>query len=160
MHDDDEVGFPCLLGQEEDRSKMASDLPLAFSPTHPPMATRQTYDPVLTHLFNKTEHIGEMVLSPLELQWASTFGNKDLRVTSFSPSSERCLPLLVLHTIGRAIFKLAPSDNQLTTDPRPLTALHMSCLHENKVPYHTHNDPSRLPCLSFSFAGTSDVIHF
>ncbi|XP_024380823.1 RNA polymerase II C-terminal domain phosphatase-like 1 [Physcomitrium patens] len=113
---------------------MASDLPLLYSPTHPTTITRHS-DAFLTNLYHKNERLGEMVLSPQSLDdfWSQVFGN-ELRISSFSTSSERCLPLLVLHTISPGVaFKLAPSDNQQAMDLSALQALHVSCLHENKT---------------------------
>lgn len=115
-------------------AEMASDLSLNYSPTHPPTMARHS-DAFLTNLHLKNERLGEMLLSPQSHDdyWSQVFGDQ-LRITSFSTSSERCMPLLVLHTISPGVaFKLAPSYSQQATDLSALQALHLSCLHENKV---------------------------
>lgn len=113
---------------------MTSDLPLIYSPTHATTITRHS-DSFLTNLFHNNERLGEMVLAPQSLDdyWSQVYGN-ELRITSFSTSSERCLPILVLHTIAPGVaFKLAPPDGHKAADLPALQALHSSCLHENKV---------------------------
>ncbi|KAG0582824.1 hypothetical protein KC19_3G088900 [Ceratodon purpureus] len=113
---------------------MASDLPLIYSPTNATTIARHS-DSFVTNLYHKNERLGEMVLSPQSLDdyWSRVYGN-ELRITSFSTSSERCLPLLVLHTISSGVaFKLSPSDVQQAAEIPALQALHLSCLHENKT---------------------------
>jgi RNA polymerase II C-terminal domain phosphatase-like 1/2 len=65
---------------------------------------------------------------------------KQIRFLSFSASSDRCSPLLVLHTIGsRVMFKLVPCTQQrqqlASTDAtrRRLNSLHSCCLAESKT---------------------------
>ncbi|XP_050214577.1 RNA polymerase II C-terminal domain phosphatase-like 1 [Mercurialis annua] len=57
---------------------------------------------------------------------------KGLRISQFSPASERCPPLAVLHTISTTgiCFKME-SKNSVSLDT-PLHLLHSSCIQENK----------------------------
>lgn len=139
MHDDRNLAFdnPVSVAAKSRRfgaAEMTSDLPLIYSPTHATTITRHS-DSFLTNLYHKNERLGEMVLSPQSLDdyWSQVYGN-ELRITSFSTSSERCLPLLVLHTIASGVaIKLAPPEGHKASDLPALQALHLSCLHENKV---------------------------
>lgn len=115
-------------------AEMASDLSLTYSPTHATTIPRHS-DSFVTNLYYMNERLGEMVLSPQSLDdyWSQVY-RTELRITSFSTASERCLPLLVLHTIASGVaFKLAPPDGYEATDLAALQALHLSCLHEKKV---------------------------
>ena len=141
MHDDLNLAFALQDGlisgarrRQVSAAEMASDLPLIYSPTHATTISRHS-DSFVTNLYHKNERLGEMVLAPQSLDdyWSQVYGN-ELRITSFSTSSERCLPLLVLHTIAPGVaFKLSPSEGQQAADIPALQALHLSCLHENKV---------------------------
>ncbi|KAL5996411.1 hypothetical protein ACLOJK_026489 [Asimina triloba] len=64
--------------------------------------------------------------------------NKEIRISHFSPPSERCPPLAVLHTIaagGGACLKMEQSKpwSQPPEESPPLFSLHTACLRENKV---------------------------
>ncbi|CAK9854814.1 unnamed protein product, partial [Sphagnum jensenii] len=92
-------------------------------------------DRFVTCLFDASDSYGEVVLTPqtADAYLSHAFG-KEIRFLSFSASSDRCSPLLVLHTIGSGVlFKLAPSQRQLATDTRRLNSLHSSCLTESKT---------------------------
>ncbi|KAG9441000.1 hypothetical protein H6P81_016854 [Aristolochia fimbriata] len=58
--------------------------------------------------------------------------NKEIRISHFSPPSERCPPLAVLHTIASfgACFKM---EAKLQSEESPLFILHSACLRENKT---------------------------
>lgn len=63
---------------------------------------------------------------------------KEIRISHFSPVSERCPPLGVLHTItpsNGVCFKMEESTSNTTTidNLSPLHLLHSSCIQENKV---------------------------
>lgn len=57
---------------------------------------------------------------------------KEIRITRFSPSSERCPPLAVLHTISSCgvCFKM---ESKSQSQDSPLFYLYNTCLRENKV---------------------------
>lgn len=61
---------------------------------------------------------------------------KEIRISHFSPPSERCPPLAVLHTINNAVagmcLKLESTVKNLLPDS-PLSVLHATCLRDNKV---------------------------
>lgn len=61
----------------------------------------------------------------------------EIRISYYSPQSERCPPLAVLHTITSSsgvCFKLeSSSKSQSQQDYSQLNLLHSSCLRENKV---------------------------
>ncbi|XP_058084156.1 RNA polymerase II C-terminal domain phosphatase-like 1 isoform X2 [Magnolia sinica] len=64
--------------------------------------------------------------------------NKEIRISHFSPPSERCPPLAVLHTIaaGGACFKMEQSKPPLSEqseESSPFFSLHTACLRENKT---------------------------
>ncbi|XP_068640149.1 RNA polymerase II C-terminal domain phosphatase-like 1 isoform X2 [Aristolochia californica] len=58
--------------------------------------------------------------------------NKEIRISHFSPPSERCPPLAVLHTIASfgVCFKM---ESKLQSEESPLFSLHSACLRENKT---------------------------
>ncbi|XP_068645447.1 RNA polymerase II C-terminal domain phosphatase-like 1 isoform X2 [Aristolochia californica] len=58
--------------------------------------------------------------------------NKEIRISHFSPPSERCPPLAVLHTIASCAvcFKM---ESKLQSEESPLFSLHSACLRENKT---------------------------
>ncbi|KAL8460368.1 hypothetical protein ACS0TY_031267 [Phlomoides rotata] len=79
---------------------------------------------------------GERVLGEVELHpqngvvWVGQLN--EIRISHFSPPSERCPPLAVLHTVSSTgvCFKLeSPAKNQ----DSPLSLLHASCLRDNKT---------------------------
>ncbi|KAG8385604.1 hypothetical protein BUALT_Bualt03G0062400 [Buddleja alternifolia] len=79
---------------------------------------------------------GERVVGEVELHqqdgvvWGEEL--KEIRISHFSPPSERCPPLAVIHTINSAgiCFKLeSPAKNQ----DSPLSILHATCLRDNKA---------------------------
>ncbi|CAA0836000.1 RNA polymerase II C-terminal domain phosphatase-like 1 [Striga hermonthica] len=57
---------------------------------------------------------------------------REIRISHYSPPSERCPPLAVLHTINPAglCFKL---ESAASNQDSPLSLLHVSCLRENKA---------------------------
>ncbi|CAN0852972.1 RNA polymerase II C-terminal domain phosphatase-like 1 [Linum grandiflorum] len=59
---------------------------------------------------------------------------KEIRITDFSPPSERCPPLAVLHTISSTgiLFKMQPR-NPLTLQSTPLHFLHSTLIQDNKT---------------------------
>ncbi|XP_077241726.1 C-terminal domain phosphatase-like 1 isoform X2 [Tasmannia lanceolata] len=58
--------------------------------------------------------------------------NKEIRISHFSPPSERCPPLAVLHTITSfgVCFKM---ESKTLSQESPLFGLHTACLRENKT---------------------------
>ncbi|XAR66443.1 Phosphoprotein phosphatase [Bertholletia excelsa] len=57
--------------------------------------------------------------------------DKEIRISHFSPPSERCPPLAVLHTItSGACFKM---ESKLQSQESPLYLLHSACIRENKT---------------------------
>lgn len=65
---------------------------------------------------------------------------REIRVSRFSPPSERCPPLAVLLTVNSAgiCFKLESTGKNVDS---PLSAMHATCLRQNKVlpPNSTEN---------------------
>ncbi|GFP94718.1 RNA polymerase ii c-terminal domain phosphatase-like 1 [Phtheirospermum japonicum] len=57
---------------------------------------------------------------------------REIRISHYSPPSERCPPLAVLHTVSSAgiCFKL---ESTVKNQDSPLSLLHASCLRENKT---------------------------
>ncbi|OIS97517.1 PREDICTED: RNA polymerase II C-terminal domain phosphatase-like 1 [Nicotiana attenuata] len=87
---------------------------------------------------------GERVVGELELLYGGengvVWGEKVLRISHYSPPSERCPPLAVLHTItsssttGNGIsFKLEPTKSKSLSPDSPLFLLHSTCLRDNKT---------------------------
>ncbi|KAL0305788.1 UNVERIFIED_CONTAM: RNA polymerase II C-terminal domain phosphatase-like 1 [Sesamum radiatum] len=78
---------------------------------------------------------GERVLGEAELHPSDGFvlGNelKEIRISHYSPPSERCPPLAVLHTISATgiCFKL---ESTAKNQDSPLSLLHATCLRDNK----------------------------
>ncbi|XP_060195707.1 RNA polymerase II C-terminal domain phosphatase-like 1 [Lycium barbarum] len=81
---------------------------------------------------------GERLVGEVELNGV-VWGEKVIRISHYSQSSERCPPLAVLHTIttgnGNGIsFKLEPTKTLLNQDSSsPLFLLHSTCLRDNKT---------------------------
>ncbi|KAL0353132.1 UNVERIFIED_CONTAM: RNA polymerase II C-terminal domain phosphatase-like 1 [Sesamum angustifolium] len=79
---------------------------------------------------------GERVLGEAELHPSDCFvlGNelKEIRISHYSPPSERCPPLAVLHTISATgiCFKL---ESTAKNQDSPLSLLHAACLRDNKA---------------------------
>ncbi|KAL6567433.1 hypothetical protein OROGR_001101 [Orobanche gracilis] len=79
---------------------------------------------------------GERVLGEMQvhLQNGVVLGEeiREIRISHYSPPSERCPPLAVLHTINSAgiCFKL---ESTTRSKDSPLSLLHASCLRENKA---------------------------
>ncbi|CAK9276940.1 unnamed protein product [Sphagnum jensenii] len=97
-----------------------------------------------TSLFDAQDSCyGEVLLMPQTADathLSHALFRKQIRFLSFSASSDRCSPLLVLHTIGsRVMFKLVPCTQQrqqlALTDAtrRRLNSLHSCCLAESKT---------------------------
>lgn len=85
---------------------------------------------------------GERLLGGAELQPQEGFAAlfkaeeiREIRVSHFSPPSERCPPLAVLHTVNSAgiCFKLESTAKNV--DSSPLAVMHATCLRQNKVFY-------------------------
>uniref|UniRef100_A0A1S3XLW3 protein-serine/threonine phosphatase n=1 Tax=Nicotiana tabacum TaxID=4097 RepID=A0A1S3XLW3_TOBAC len=86
---------------------------------------------------------GERVVGELELLYGGdngvVWGEKVIRISHYSPPSERCPPLAVLHTItsssttGNGIsFKLEPTKSKSLSQDS-LFLLHSTCLRDNKT---------------------------
>ncbi|KAL0398639.1 UNVERIFIED_CONTAM: RNA polymerase II C-terminal domain phosphatase-like 1 [Sesamum radiatum] len=79
---------------------------------------------------------GERVLGEAELHPSDgvVLGNelKEIRISHYSPPSERCPPLAVLHTINATgiCFKL---ESTAKNQDSPLSLLHATCLRDNKT---------------------------
>ncbi|XP_038982808.1 RNA polymerase II C-terminal domain phosphatase-like 1 isoform X2 [Phoenix dactylifera] len=58
---------------------------------------------------------------------------REIRISHFSPSSERCLPLAVLHTIASGGVSFKMESRSPPSDESPLCSLHAACLRENKT---------------------------
>ncbi|KAL2253220.1 UNVERIFIED_CONTAM: hypothetical protein Sindi_0116700 [Sesamum indicum] len=79
---------------------------------------------------------GERLLGEVELQrqgggvWGEEI--KEIRISHYSPPSERCPPLAVLHTINSTgiCFKLESTAKNVDS---PLSILHATCLRDNKT---------------------------
>ncbi|KAL0321217.1 UNVERIFIED_CONTAM: RNA polymerase II C-terminal domain phosphatase-like 1 [Sesamum radiatum] len=79
---------------------------------------------------------GERLLGEVELQhqgggvWGEEI--KEIRISHYSPPSERCPPLAVLHTINSTgiCFKLESTAKNVDS---PLSLLHATCLRDNKT---------------------------
>ncbi|KAG6387207.1 hypothetical protein SASPL_152393 [Salvia splendens] len=83
---------------------------------------------------------GERLLGGAELQPQEGFAAlfkaeeiREIRVSHFSPPSERCPPLAVLHTVNSAgiCFKLESTAKNV--DSSPLAVMHATCLRQNKL---------------------------
>lgn len=79
---------------------------------------------------------GERLVGEVEMygEKGVVWGEKLIRISHYSPSSERCPPLAVLHTVTTGLsFKLEPTKSKPLTQDSPLTLLHSTCLRDNKV---------------------------
>ncbi|XP_024536325.1 RNA polymerase II C-terminal domain phosphatase-like 1 isoform X1 [Selaginella moellendorffii] len=103
---------------------------MALAVAPPPLPPRE----FTTFLFNKDDYIGEVRVRPgAEDHVSHMFSGKAMRVSDFSPPSDRCTPLLIMHSIssGGVLFTMdLPQQQQ---QPDGLTFLHSSCLHEAKT---------------------------
>lgn len=78
---------------------------------------------------------GERLVGEVEMygEKGVVWGEKLIRISHYSPSSERCPPLAVLHTVTTGLsFKLEPTKSKPLTQDSPLTLLHSTCLRDNK----------------------------
>ncbi|TKY71675.1 RNA polymerase II C-terminal domain phosphatase 1 [Spatholobus suberectus] len=79
----------------------------------------------------------EMVLGEAEIypEENKNMDLKDIRISHFSQSSERCPPLAVLHTITSCgvCFKMESTTSQTRRQQDALFQLHSSCIRENKT---------------------------
>ncbi|WCJ26998.1 C-terminal domain phosphatase-like 1 [Euphorbia peplus] len=82
----------------------------------------------------------------------------EIRISHFSPPSERCPPLAVLHTVTCGFCCKMESKNSVAVDT-PLHVLHSSCIRENKtavvlvggeelhlVAMYSRNEEKQYPC--------------
>ncbi|KAK1283424.1 RNA polymerase II C-terminal domain phosphatase-like 1 [Acorus calamus] len=77
--------------------------------------------------------LGEVEIQPQNTKTDSLWKFREIRITRFSPPSERCPPLAVLHTVaaGGLLFKTESKPQQSETSP--IFALHSVCFAENKT---------------------------
>ncbi|KAL3689158.1 hypothetical protein R1sor_015467 [Riccia sorocarpa] len=87
----------------------------------------------ISYLFQGDELLGDVFISPQDADhsYVQYLFDKEIRVTSLSPPSERCLPLTVLHTIASngPWFKLIPAEQHV----HGLDQLYTTCLEEAKT---------------------------
>lgn len=79
---------------------------------------------------------GESVVGELEMygEKGLVWGEKVIKISHYSPPSERCPPLAVLHTVTTGLsFKLEPTKSKSLTQDSPLIRLHSKCLEDKKV---------------------------
>ncbi|KAJ7531772.1 hypothetical protein O6H91_14G057900 [Diphasiastrum complanatum] len=97
-----------------------------------------------TSLFNGQDFVGEVTVSPQTEQnnLKLKFG-KEIRLTSFSPLSDRCSPLLVLHTISSdgPLFGISSSPQ---SENNQLTYLWTTCFTEAKTAMLLMDDGAEL----------------
>lgn len=89
-------------------------------------------------VYKGEELLGEVEIYPEENENKNKNKNlvdelKEIRISYFSQSSERCPPVAVLHTISShgVCFKMESKTSQ--SQDTPLFLLHSSCVMENKV---------------------------
>lgn len=85
-------------------------------------------------VYKGEELLGEVEIHPEELNNKKIVDElKEIRISHFSQSSERCPPVAVLHTISShgVCFKMESKTSQ--SQDSPLFLLHSSCIMENKV---------------------------
>ena len=89
-------------------------------------------DGIVARLHNDDKFICDVSISPQSNQIPFVSG-EDLRISSFSIASDRCSPLVVLHTIASegVSFKLEPLENYNGLNEFAL--IHSACLKELKV---------------------------
>ncbi|XP_062013201.1 RNA polymerase II C-terminal domain phosphatase-like 1 [Rosa rugosa] len=93
---------------------------------------------MLKLVYKGEELLGEVEVYPEELNNKKILDElKDIRISHFSQSSERCPPVAVLHTISSngVCFKMESksSSSSSVQDTSPLFLLHSSCIMENKT---------------------------
>ncbi|KAJ0979615.1 hypothetical protein J5N97_015089 [Dioscorea zingiberensis] len=76
--------------------------------------------------------LGDVEVFPVKGKNFQPFLNKEIRIDRFSPSSERCLPLAVIHTISPFSIK-CKIQAKSATEQSPLTILYLSCFQELKT---------------------------
>ncbi|XP_059671081.1 RNA polymerase II C-terminal domain phosphatase-like 1 [Cornus florida] len=76
--------------------------------------------------------LGEVEIYPQNQNGVLNTRDKEIRISHYSPPSERCPPLAVLHAITSCgvCFKM---ESKLQSQDSPLYLLHSSCLRENKT---------------------------
>ena len=90
---------------------------------------------MLKLVYKGEELLGEVEVYPEELNNKKIWDElKEIRISHFSQSSERCPPVAVLHTISSngVCFKME-SKSSSSQDTSLLFHLHSSCIMENKV---------------------------
>ena len=89
-------------------------------------------DGIVARLHNDDKFICDVSISPQSNQIPFVSG-EDLRISSFSIASDRCSPLVILHTIASddMVFKIEPLES--STELREVELVHSACLKELKV---------------------------
>lgn len=84
-------------------------------------------------VFHGETSLGDLEVKSMAKDSKLQFPNNEIRIHHISPSSDRCHPLSLLHTISPFSFlcKLEPSDQQQQQQPN-LLSLHASCFYELK----------------------------
>lgn len=88
----------------------------------------------ITRLYQGDKFTANVVILPQTDHLPFNCG-QDLRVSSFSPASDRCYPLVVLRTIATegVLFKLQPAELSHPAESRELEMMHSLCLKEFKT---------------------------
>ncbi|XP_072987720.1 RNA polymerase II C-terminal domain phosphatase-like 1 [Typha latifolia] len=87
-------------------------------------------------MFKSTVYHGNSPIGEVEIYPQNSNSDtcvREIRISNFSPPSDRCPPLAVLHSIAArgVLFKM---ESKLSlSDESPLLALHAACLRENKT---------------------------
>lgn len=86
-------------------------------------------------VYEGNTRLGEVEIHPKNAK--IDMSNKEIRISHFSPSSERCPPLAVLHTIAACgvCFKMESKSKLQSEQSSALLSLHRACLEEYKVPH-------------------------
>ena len=92
----------------------------------------KVYGSFLIGLYHKEEFLDNVLINP-SLDHLPFEPGKELRISNFSVSSDRCPPLVVLHMIAKegVLFKLEPANRAIQT--QKLELMHNMCLTESKV---------------------------
>ena len=92
----------------------------------------KVYSSFLVGLYHKEEFLDNVLINP-SLDHLPFEPGKELRISNFSVSSDRCPPLVVLHMIAKegVLFKLEPANRSIQT--QKLELMHNMCLTESKV---------------------------
>lgn len=82
-------------------------------------------------MYKENELLGEVEVYG-QNQKVMDLREKGIRISHFSPASDRCPPLAVLHTVnsGGVCFKM---ESKTQSQDTPLFSLHSSCLRDNKT---------------------------